>query len=124
MAQQAVVVTAPDTHMGAGRTLLAVNTTPLANADNTGPIPTLGFDEAAVLVTGTFGAAGNVAVEGSFDGTNFFALPGPAGTVLAITATGISVVPWLSCRFIRARATAGDGTTALIVSILLRTKSR
>lgn len=120
---QAVTVTAPDTHMGAGRTLLGIAAV-MANGDTTAPMPTLGFDEGAVTVSGTFGAAGNVAVEGSFDGVTYFALPGPAGTTLAIAAAGVYVVPWLSCRFIRARATAGDGTTALIASILLRTKSR
>lgn len=121
MAQQVVVVTAPDTHMGAGRTLLAVTSpTPLANGDNSAPVPTLGFDEAACLITGTFGAAGSVSIEGSFDNVNFFALPG----VAAITAAGLTSVTALSSRFIRAHVTAGDGTTALIASILLRTKSR
>jgi len=96
----------------------------MVNGDNTASVPTLGFDEGSIVVTGTFGAAGNVAVEASYDGTNFFALSGVAGTVIAITAAGLTAIPFLGGRFIRAHVTAGDGTTALIASLLLRTRSR
>lgn len=123
MATAAVTITAPDSHMGPGRTVLGVAAS-MANGDSTASMTTLGFDEATVLVTGTFGAAGNVAVEGSVDGASWYALPGIAGTVIAITAAGAVIVPYLGSRFIRARVTAGDGTTALLATILLRTKSR
>lgn len=121
MATQVLTVTTPDTHMGPGRTLLAVSAA-LANADNSAALPLLGYDEASVAVTGTFGAAGSVAVEGSYDGTTWFALPNPQGTVIAITAAGLFVVGTLAARFIRTHATAGDGTTALVTSIFLRAK--
>lgn len=124
MGIQAVTTTVPDTNLGSGkdRTLLAVSAA-MANADTSAPVPLLGFDEVGVTVTGTFGAGGSVAIEGSFDGTNFFALPNVAGTTVAITAAGYAYV-LAATRFIRARVTAGDGTTALVMSIFLRTKSR
>ena len=123
MATAAVTVTAPDTHMGSGRTLVGIAAS-MANGDSTAAIPTLGFDEAAVFVTGTFGAGGNVAVEGSIDNVTWYALPGPTGATIALTAAGVAIVTYLGGRFIRARTTAGDGTTALIASLLLRSRSR
>lgn len=123
MATAAVTVTTPDTHMGPGRTLVSVAAS-MANGDSTAAVTTMGFDEGVVLVTGTFGVGGSVTAEGSIDGTTWYALPGAAGAVIAITAVGAAVVPILGGRFIRARVTAGDGTTALIASILLRTRSR
>lgn len=123
MATAAVTVTVPDTHMGAGRTLLGVAAS-MANGDNTASVSTLGFDEGTVITTGTFGVGGSVAVEGSVDNANWYALPGISGAVIAVTAAGAVIVPWLGSRFIRAHVTAGDGTTALIASILLRSRSR
>lgn len=123
MATALVTVTVPDTHMGAGRTLVGVAAS-MANGDNTASVTTLGFDEATVLIAGTFGVGGSVAVEGSIDGAAWYALPGISGAVIAVTAAGAVIVPYVGSRFIRAHVTAGDGTTALIATILLRTKSR
>lgn len=123
MATQAVVVSAPDTHMGAGRTVVAtVSPTPLANGDNTASVPTLGFDEATVALSGTFGAGGSVTVEGSIDNIIWYAVPSAVG--LPITAAGVAALPNLFSRFLRARVTAGDGTTSLTAVFLLRTRSR
>lgn len=123
MATAAITTTAPDTHLGYGRTLLNVSAS-MANGDNTASIPMMGFDAVSVQITGTFGAGGSVAVEGSHDGTNFFALPGISGGTLAIIASSIVIIPYPTARFIRAHVTAGDGTTALIASILLATVGR
>lgn len=123
MATQAVVISSPDTHMGAGRTVVAtVSPTALANGDNTAAVPTLGFDEAVIVVTGTFGAGGSILVEGSIDGVVWFTPPGLVGS--PITAAGAIGLPNLFSRFIRARVTAGDGSTALTAVFLLRTRSR
>lgn len=67
---------------------------------------------ASFVVTGTFGAAGSIRLEGSNDGTNWFALS-PA----ALTAAGIfaALGPAEHPKFIRPNVTAGDGTTALTV---------
>lgn len=123
MATQPVVLSVPDTHMGAGRTVVAtVSPTPLANGDNTASVSVLGFDEAVVAISGTFGAGGSVTVEGSIDGTTWYAVPSAVG--LPITAAGVAALPNLFSRFLRARVTAGDGTTALTAVFLLRTRSR
>lgn len=64
------------------------------------------------VVTGTFGAGGSVRLEGSNDGTNWFAL-----SSTALTAAG-SFAPLGAAehpKFIRPSVTAGDGTTSLTV---------
>jgi hypothetical protein len=65
-------------------------------------------------VTGTFGAAGSVQMEGSNDGVNWIILPGSA----ALTAAGFFAPATAGVRpkFIRPNVTAGDGTTALTVT--------
>lgn len=67
---------------------------------------------ASFVVTGTFGAAGSVVMQGSNDGTNWFALSPTALTAAGIFAPlGAAEHP----KFIRPAVTAGDGTTALTV---------
>lgn len=121
MSTAAVTITAPDTHMGAGRTVIGTAVAML-NGDNTASVPTLGFDEAVVAISGTFGAGGSVTVEGSIDNVTWYTVPSAVG--LPITAAGVAAFPNLFSRFLRARTTAGDGTTSLITVILLRTRSR
>ena len=124
MATQNLTLTAPDTNFAGARTLLGTNAIPLANGDNTSSVPVLGYDEITVAVVGTFGVGGSVAVEGSLDNSTFFALPNLAGTAIAITAAGIAVVGTSGVRYVRARVTAGDGTTSLTASIFLKTRNR
>lgn len=63
-------------------------------------------------VTGTFGAAGSVRLEGSNDGTNWFALSPAALTAAgSFAALGAAEHP----KYVRPNVTAGDGTTALNV---------
>lgn len=70
------------------------------------------FRTAFFSVTGTFGAAGSVQLEGSNDGTNFFKLsPAAVTTAGLFAALGVTEYP----KFIRPHVTAGDGTTALVV---------
>lgn len=67
---------------------------------------------ASFSVTGTFGAAGSVVMQGSNDGINWFALSPAALTSAGLfTALGAAEHP----KFIRPAVTAGDGTTALTV---------
>jgi len=68
-----------------------------------------------IQVFGTFGAGGNVIIEGSQDNVNWATLNNALGTALAtITTAAIHSIDQ-NCRFIRARVSAGDGTTALTV---------
>lgn len=123
MATQPLTITAPDTHMGVGHSLLAVSN-PMVLSDNTAILPVLGFRYASVIVTGTFGAGGNVAIVGSHAGAPFGALTNPlTGVGLNITAPGIYLIAF-PARFIRATVNAGDGTTLIVASFFLRGRLR
>ncbi|SFT71423.1 hypothetical protein [Mesorhizobium sp. YR577] len=69
-----------------------------------------------VTVTGTFGAGGSVAIQGSNDGSTFVPLHDPRGVAIAITTAGAALIEE-NPLFIRAVVTAGDGTTNLKVMI-------
>lgn len=69
----------------------------------------------SVQVSGTFGAAGSVTMEGSNDGINWaFVSNSFVATAMALTAAQIQDIVQ-NTRFVRPRATAGDGTTAIKV---------
>jgi hypothetical protein len=78
MATRSVALTFPDTHMGPGRSLFG-SYTGLLNGDDGAPCAMLGYDEVSIVVTGTFGAGGSVALEGSHDGVTYFALRNHGG---------------------------------------------
>lgn len=70
-----------------------------------------------IQASGTFGVAGSVALQGSNNGVDFFALKDAGGTVIALTTTEpirISHVPLQ----IKPVVTAGDGTTSLAVNLV------
>lgn len=73
----------------------------------------------SVQVEGTFGVGGTVAIEGSNDGTNFEVLNDPSSTALNITSAKIKGI-LEAARQIRPHVTAGDGTTSLTVTMLMR----
>lgn len=77
------------------------------------------WSDRSVQVAGTFGASGTLVWEGSNDGTNFFPLSSPAGTSLTFTAAGLKQV-LEGVLYARPRVSAGDGTTNLQVTLLLR----
>ena len=93
----------------------------LANGDSgdmIGPDLALWSDR-SLQVGGTFGAGGNVNWEGSNDGVNFFTLSSPQGTTLAFTSGALRQV-LEGALYMRPRVTAGDGTTAIAVTLMLR----
>jgi len=92
----------------------------LANGD--AGAPTIRGDEYAdrsVQVTGTFGAGGNVRIEGSNDEAAYAALSDPQGDALNIGSAGIKQVLEIT-RLLRPSVTAGDGTTLLTVVMIAR----
>lgn len=92
----------------------------LANGDDGSPFPFSEWADRSVQVTGTFGASGNVLWEGSNDGgTTYAPLTDPQGNALNFTAAKIEAVTEI-CEYARPRVTAGDGTTALEVSVIAR----
>jgi hypothetical protein len=86
--------------------------------DMVGP-DTATWSDRSVQVAGTLGAAGTVVWEGSNDGTNWATLNTPAGTPLSFGTAGLKQV-LEGALYMRPRVTAGDATTALMVTLLLR----
>lgn len=93
--------------------------TPLANGDSGTPYGQAGFADRSIQVSGTFGVGGTVIIEGSNDGTNYIVLTDPQGNAISKTAAAIESVSEIT-KFIRPRVSAGDGTTAITVSMLVR----
>lgn len=91
----------------------------LANGDTGAPIEAGDYADASVQVTGTFGAGGSVTFEGSNDGTNFVALKDPYGNALTLTSAGL-VILQSNVKHRRPNCTAGDGTTALTITLWSR----
>ncbi len=89
--------------------------------DNGAPIPASFMDYAdrTVQVTGTFGAAGNLRVQGSNDLAIYAALTDPQGNDLNIAAAKIEQIMEIAL-LMRPLVTAGDGTTDLDVSVVCR----
>lgn len=74
----------------------------------------------SVQVTGTFGAGGNLNIEGSNDGgTTAAILTDPQGNALSFTATKIEQITEV-CELVRPKVSAGDGTTSLAAVFVCR----
>ena len=70
------------------------------------------YSERTVQVSGTFGSA-TVVVEGSNDGTNWFALTKPAATAISFTAAGgASIVE--NPLYVRPKSTGGTASAILV----------
>lgn len=92
---------------------------PMLNGDTGEPCAYPSHSDKSLQVTGTFGTGGSVAVQGSNDGVTFPALNDFTGTVIAMTAAGIKGVGE-NTLYVRPAVTAGDGTTSLTVTMLLK----
>src|SRR3990167_4946041 len=90
--------------------------------DRGAPIPERFMDYAdrSVQVFGTFGAGGNLRIEGSNDdGTTYAVLSDPQGNALNISAAKVESITEVT-RLTRPFVSAGDGTTDLDVVIVCR----
>lgn len=92
---------------------------PMANGDTGAPVSYPAHADKSIQVEGTFGTGGSVAVQGSNDGSNYRALNDLGGTAIAMTAAAIKGVGE-NTQYIQPAVTAGDGTTALTVTMLLK----
>ncbi len=90
----------------------------VANGDVCRAQPAAQYTDKSVQVFGTFGAGGQVAIEGSNDGDNWAVLTDPQGNPLLLTAAKIEMVSEATM-YIRPAVT-GDGSTALTVLILMK----
>jgi hypothetical protein len=91
----------------------------MANGDTGASVALPGAVDRTIQATGNFGAGGSVTLEGSNDGVNYFSLSNPGGAAIALTAAGGSVALGAVQSF-RPRVTAGDGTTAIVVTVFTR----
>lgn len=91
----------------------------LANGDTGSLQANSNMQKQMFQVTGTFGVAGSVTLEGSNLGTTFAPVKDAQGNAITLTAAGIRELEDIP-RFIRPNVTAGDGTTALIVTLTER----
>lgn len=93
------------------------------DSDDSGiPIQIVDYVDRTVTITGTFGVAGSITMQGSNDGTNWFALTDPQGNAITKTAAAMELLLEAPL-YIRPLVTAGDGTTSLTVKILCRRTS-
>lgn len=91
----------------------------LANGDDGTPAEWVQYADRSFQVVGTFGAGGNCRIEGSNDGTNWAPLTDPQGNDMNISSAKIEQAEEIT-RYVRPRVTAGDGTTALVVTLIMR----
>lgn len=103
---------------------------PMANSDVGAPFSDPHFADCSVQVGGTLGAGGNCRIEGSNIGAPPATLPGAgdwatlndsAGIALNIGAAGIKEILEVTL-WKRPNITAGDGTTAITVTLMARRK--
>ncbi len=97
----------------------------LANGDKGAPVSFPDYWEMTVQADGTFGTGGSVTLKGSNhdDDADYLALTDPQGNAITKTAAGIELVSETPL-YIKPHVTAGDGTTAVDVTLLLRRGSR
>lgn len=88
----------------------------LANGETGDAVELGNYRDRSVQVGGTFGVGGTVVIEGSNDGANYVVLTDPQGNAISKTAAAIEQITETT-RYIRARVSAGDGTTAITVNI-------
>lgn len=97
------------------------------NADG-GAIEMPGSANRSIQFTGTFGTGGTIVLQGSnlaspvaSTDTDWFTLTDPQGNAISKTAAGGEMITELT-RWIRAKVSAGDGTTSLTATLLVKRK--
>ena len=100
---------------------IRVTWTGLSTTDTVGtPVEAPDHSFKEVQIFGTFGAAGNVNLEGSLDdGTTWATLNDAQGNALALSAAKIERVQE-TCATVRPTVSAGDVTTSLTVVMILK----
>lgn len=117
MATVAAVVTEIDTYKDDCHIVLWSPLT-TTNTDG-GPVQMPGSADRSIQITGTFGAGGTLLIQGSNNGSDWATLTDPQGNALSVTAAKIEQVMELT-RYIRPLVSAGDGSTSLTVTMLVR----
>ena len=89
----------------------------MANGDTGAPQSNSTLPLKCFALTGTFGVGGSCRLMGSQDGTTWMAVKDREGNAVVLTAAGSRDVTE-NPRFMRPEVTAGDGTTALVASLI------
>jgi len=105
--------------MSGDNSVITVTWANMANGDDGAPFKAAEWGDRSVQAFGTWGAAGNMRVEGSNDQVNYSPLTDPQGNALDYAAAKIEVVTEVT-KVVRPRVTAGDGTTDITVVLLAR----
>ena len=96
----------------------------LLNGDTGNAIGFQGSGDKSIQFTGTFGVGGSISLQGTCDkvpGSNWFILSDLQ--TLAITKTGVALEGIAeSVMWVRPIVTAGDGTTNLVATMVVRDK--
>lgn len=95
----------------------------LLNGDTGAPVEMVDYADKTATFTGTFGAGGSITLQGSNDGTNWFAMMDAQVTAIAKTSAAMELMVE-NPRYVRPSVTAGDGTTNLAVQICCRRSVR
>lgn len=88
----------------------------LANGDDGRPVRLCEYNEKTFQATGTLGAGGALAWEGSMDGVTWAALNTKQGTAISQTTLGL-VSTQDRPIWVRPHVTAGDGTTSFTAAM-------
>ena len=97
----------------------SITWTGLLNGDTGSAVEIVRGADKSAQIAGTFGTGGTLKIQGSNDGTNYVSLTDPQGNAIEKTAASIEQVSELT-RYIRPNVTAGDATTNLSVTLILR----
>lgn len=89
----------------------------MANGDTGAPFSGWGLRDGSVQIEGTFGVGGSITMQLSNDATNWQAAADPQGNDVTKTAADLETLLDIVGRQIRPNVTAGDGTTALTVTL-------
>jgi hypothetical protein len=115
--------TATQVEVRAALPAILITWSDIQNGDDGSAFEAVGLVDKTFQITGTFGTSGSVTMQGSNDGSNWFSLTDPQGNAVTKTAAGGELLVE-NPRYIRPLCTAGDGTTALTVTVLAVRGSR
>jgi hypothetical protein len=96
---------------------------PMQNGDTGQPCDLPGFADRTIQVEGTLGSGGTVELQGSNDLVNFRVLHDPYSNPLDYTTLRIDHLTEIPA-LIRPVVLAGDGTTAIVVTMFIRRTDR
>lgn len=92
----------------------------LAEGDTGLPSVEPQHSDRAIQIEGTPGSGFAMVIEGSLDDVNYHTLTDPQGNDLSFTGVGSINQILQNVSRVRPRCTAGDGTTAVVVTLLSR----